>query len=397
MPPRHGDDLVIVGAARTPVGRFLGGLAPLTATRLGSAAIEAAVARARIAPGDVDEVIMGHVIAAGTGQAPARQAALGAGLPASVPCAAVNKVCGSGLYAVTLAARSVRTGDARIAVAGGMESMSNAPYFVTGARQGLRFGHQQLTDAMILDGLWDPYNDFHMASAGELCARECGISRAAQDAFAIESYRRSRDAQRRGAFDAEIVPVPVPQRRGEPVLVKDDEEPANADLDKLPSLKPAFEEGGTITAGNASTLNDGAAAVVVTTRAEAARRGLRIVARILGWGGVAQAPEWFTTAPVPAILRTLDRLGMATKDIDLYEINEAFAVVALVVMEKAGLAADKVNVNGGAVSLGHPIGASGARILVTLLGALEARGLTTGVASLCIGGGEAWALVVERE
>lgn len=391
-----GREVVIVSAARTPIGSFGGELASLAAADLGATAIKAALQRAGVEGRDVGDVTMGCVLQAGQGQAPARQAAIRAGLPTAVPCQTVNKVCGSGLKAVITAAQGIALGDTDIAVAGGMESMSNVPYYLLGARNGYRMGHQQATDGMIFDGLWDPYNNFHMGSAAELCAREKKIDRAAQDAFAAESYRRALAAQKEGAFDAEIVKVEVPQKKGPPKVVSVDEEPTRADLNKMGTLRPAFEKEGTVTAANASKLNDGAAAVVLMSAQEASRRGLAPLARIRSYGHHAQAPEWFTTAPAGAIEKALSRAGLSAADIDLFEINEAFAVVALANNQMLGLDASKVNVHGGAVALGHPIGASGCRLLVTLLYALQGRGAKRGVVSLCIGGGEGIALVVER-
>ena len=391
-----GREVVIVSAARTPIGSFGGELASLSAADLGATAIKAALQRAGVDGRDVGDVTMGCVLQAGQGQAPARQAAIRAGLPTSVPCQTINKVCGSGLKAVITAAQGIALGDTEVAVAGGMESMSNVPYYLLSARNGFRMGHQQATDGMIFDGLWDPYNNFHMGSAAEICARDKKIDRAAQDAFAAESYRRAQAAQKEGKFDAEIVKVEVPQKKGPPKIVAVDEEPTRADLAKMATLRPAFEKDGTITAANASKINDGGAAVVLMSAAEASRRGLAPLARIRSWGHHAQAPEWFTTAPAGSIEKALARAGLSVGDIDLFEINEAFAVVALANNQLLGLDASRVNVHGGAVALGHPIGASGCRLLVTLLYALQARGAKRGVVSLCIGGGEGIALVVER-
>jgi acetyl-CoA C-acetyltransferase len=388
-------ETVIVGAARTPIGSFLGALAPLAAPRLGAVAIKEALARSRVEPVEVSEVLMGCVLPAGIGQAPARQAALFAGLPKEVPCTTINKVCGSGLKAVMLGAQAIGSGDAEVVVAGGMESMSNAPYLLPKARDGLRMGHKELVDSMIHDGLWDPYNDFHMGAAAELCAREKKIDRAAQDAHARESYTRALKAQRDGKFKAEIVAVEVPGRKG-PTRVEADEEPGRGDVEKLSTLKPVFQKDGTVTAGNASSLNDGAAALVLMAREVAEKRGLAPLAKIRSFAQAAQAPEWFTTAPAVSIERALARAKLGKGEVDLYEINEAFSVVAVANNRLLGLDPEKVNVHGGAVALGHPIGASGARILVTLLHALAERGARTGCASLCIGGGEAVALVVER-
>jgi acetyl-CoA C-acetyltransferase len=339
---------------------------------------------------------MGNVLTAGEGQAPARQASIYAKIPNTVPCTTVGKVCGSGLMAVMLGTKSIRLGDADIVVAGGMESMSNVPYYLSKARNGYRMGNGEIVDGMVFDGLWDPYNNFHMGNAGELCAKECNIPRDAQDAFAKESYRRALAAQAEGRFAKEIVPVTIAGKKGESTTVADDEEPKRGNPEKMASLRAAFVKDGTITAANASKINDGAAAVVLASGDAVKKHGLKPLARIVGYGSAAQAPEWFTTAPSKAIDVTLSRLGKTVADIDLFEVNEAFAVVALAVASKSGLDAAKVNVNGGAVALGHPIGASGARILVTLLGALEQRQKKTGLATLCIGGGEAVAVVIER-
>jgi len=390
------ESVFIVGAARTPIGTFLGALSPLSAPRLGAVAIRAALERARTPAELVGEVFVGNVLSAGIGQAPGRQAAIFGGIPNSVPCTTVNKVCGSGLQAVVLAAKSLLLGDADIAVAGGMESMSNCPHYLPSSRSGTRLGDAKLVDGVVLDGLWDPYNDFHMGKAGELCAREYGLDRGAQDAFARESYRRARAATESGAFKAEIVAVPIPKKKGEPELVAIDEEPGRGDPAKFGELKPAFEKDGTITAANASSIDDGAAAVVVATESAVKRHGLDPLARIVGWGAAAQAPEWFTTAPAKAVEKTLGRLGLSAGDIDLWEINEAFSCVTMACARLAGLDLETVNVRGGAVALGHPIGASGARVLVTLLYALRDLGKRRGLATLCIGGGEAVAVVVER-
>lgn len=388
-------EVVIISAARTPIGAFQGALSTLDTPTLGGVAIKGALSRAGLAPEAVDEVIMGCVLPAGVGQAPARQAALKAGLSAHTPCLTINKVCGSGLKAVMLAAQSIRCGDAEVVVAGGMENMSKAPYLLPAAREGMRMGHQQTLDSMVHDGLWDPYHNFHMGSAAEICARDCKISREEQDAFAAKSYTRALAAQAEGAFEAEIVPVELPQKRGEPVVVKSDEEPARGNVSKIPSLRPAFEKDGTVTAANASSINDGAAALVLASAEYAAAHNLPVLARLSGYSQHAQAPEWFTTAPAYAIKKLLDKQGLTPSDVDLYEVNEAFSVVSLAVNQLAALPAERVNVNGGAVALGHPIGASGARVLVTLLYAMQARGAKRGLASLCIGGGEAVAVLVE--
>ncbi len=389
--------VVLVAAARTPIGSFQGALSALRAPQLGAVAIAEVVRRAGLQPADVHELFMGCVLQAGLGQAPARQAALAAGLPNTLPCTTVNKVCGSGLKSVMLAAQAIACGEADVVVAGGMESMSNVPYYLGEARSGFRLGHASAKDGIILDGLWDVYNDFHMGSAAEKTAREQQISRADQDAFAIESYTRAQRAIAEGAFAAEIVAVEVPSRKGPPTRVTTDEEPGRSDLTKLPSLRPAFEKDGTITAANSSKINDGAAAVVLMAEETASARGIKPLATIVAQAQAAHAPEYFTTAPALALKKLVDKAGIGLGDVDLYEINEAFAAVGLVNNRLLGLDPARVNVNGGAVALGHPIGASGARLLVTLVHALAARGLARGAASLCLGGGEAVALLVERQ
>jgi len=388
-------DVVIVSAARTPIGSFMGDLSSLPATKLGSIVIDDTLSRAGIDKSFVDEVIMGNVLTAGEGQAPARQAALGANLPETTECMTINKVCGSGLKSVMLAAQSIMIGDADIIVAGGMESMSNVPYYVFKARNGFRMGHQKLVDGMIFDGLWDVYNDFHMGSAAELCARECNISRDEQDDFTRMSYKRALDAQVEGKFKEEIIEITIPQKRGDPLVVNTDEEPKNVRFDKISSIKPVFEKEGTVTAANASSINDGAAAVVLVAEEKARELGLKPMAKIGSQASAAKKPEWFTTAPADAIQKCLKKANLKTSDIDLFEINEAFAVVSLAVNGILNLDIDNVNVNGGAVALGHPIGASGTRILVTLLYEMKKRAAKRGLASLCIGGGEASALIVE--
>jgi acetyl-CoA C-acetyltransferase len=387
-------EAVIVSACRTPIGSFMGALSSIPAPRLGALVVEESIRRAGIKKDDVQEVVMGNVLTAGEGQAPARQAALFAGLPESVECMTVNKVCGSGLKAVMLAAQAVRLGDADIIVAGGMESMSNVPFAVEKARGGLKLGHGEMTDLMIKDGLWDVYNNFHMGSAAELCAKECAIPREAQDAFAIRSYQRAQEATNKGWFKEEIVPVRIPSKDGETIVDKD-EDPFKTNFDKIPKLKPVFQKDGTVTAANASKINDGAAALVVMSAGRAKALGVKPLARIVTYASSAKKPEWFTTAPADVIRKTLDRAGMKQDDIDLYEINEAFAVVTLAVNKMLGLDEAKVNVHGGAVALGHPIGASGARILVTLLYALRMRKQRRGMAAICIGGGEASGVIVE--
>jgi acetyl-CoA C-acetyltransferase len=378
------------------MGSFSGALKGVHAARLGAAAISGALERAGVQPDQVDEVVMGAVLTAGMGQAPARQAAIYAGLPHGVPCLTVNKVCGSGLKATMLAAQAIQLGDADIVVAGGMENMSQVPYALPKARDGYRMGNGKLVDLLIHDGLWDVYNDFHMGNAGELCAREMEISREEQDSFAAESYRRALNAQAEGMFDREIVPVEIPQRKGDPVVVSTDEEPGRGRIDKFPKLRPVFDREGTITAANASTINDGAAAVVLASAEAASRLGLKPIARFVAQSTHAQAPEWFSTAPARAIEKVLARADWSAEEVDLFEINEAFSVVALAAMKELALDHAKVNVRGGAVALGHPIGASGARLLCTLLHALEDRNEDRGLVTLCIGGGEAAAVVVER-
>jgi len=391
-------DVVIVGAARTAIGSFLGSLASVSAPKLGATAIKAALERAGVAPGDVGLVHMGMVLPAAVGQAPARQAALAAGLPNSVPCVTINKVCGSGLEAVISAARAIAAGELEIAVAGGMESMSNAPHALRGSRTGTKMGPLETVDTMVIDGLWDPYSNQHMGSCAELCAKDKAIPRSAQDEHAADSYRRALAAIKDGHFKAEIVAVKVadPKNKGGEISVETDEEPGRGNIDKLPGLRPSFQKDGTVTAGNASSLNDGAAAVVLMSADEAKRRGAKVLGKLVASGYHAQAPEWFTTAPAPAIKNALARAGWDAQKVDLWEINEAFSVVSLANNQLLGLDPGKVNIWGGAVALGHPIGASGARILVTLLHAMAARGATTGGASLCIGGGEGIALLVQR-
>lgn len=390
-------DVVIVSSARTAIGSFNGVLASVPATRLGSIAIEAAIKRAGIDPKLVDEVIMGNVLPANEGQAPARQAALGAGLDNSVECMTINKVCGSGLKSVMLAAQAIMVGDADVIVAGGMENMSQAPYYLSQARFGFKMGHKEIIDGMIKDGLWDVYNDFHMGNAAELCAKNCSISREEQDEFAIQSYQRALSAMERGLFKEEIVPVEIPQRKGNPLIVNEDEEPAKVRFEKIKSLRPAFLKEGTVTAANASSINDGAAAVVVMAKEKALELGIKEMFDIIAQASAAKAPEEFTTAPADSINKVLSKAGMSTDDIDLFEINEAFAVVSLINNKLLKISPDKVNVHGGAVALGHPIGASGTRILTTLLHTMKRNKARRGLASLCIGGGEAASLIVEMK
>ena len=389
-------NIVIAAAARTPVGAFQGAFSSLKASELGAVVVKEVVERAGLGADDVDLVLMGNVLSAGMGQAPARQAAIYAGLNPKTPAVTLNKMCGSGLEAVIQAARVVALGDAEVVVAGGMESMTNAPYLLPGARGGLRMGNKDVVDSMVHDGLWDVYNDLHMGSCAELCATEYALTRAAQDEYAACSYRRAQKAMQSGALEREIVPVEVRGRKGEVTTVAEDEGPQQVKFDKIPTLRPAFEKEGTVTAANASTINDGAAALLVTTEDVAKARGLPVLARVAGYSAHAKAPELFATAPVGAMQKLFDKLAWQPAEVDLFEVNEAFAVVPLAAMAAFDLPHERVNVNGGAVAVGHPIGASGARILVTLLNALEERGAERGVASICIGGGEALALGVER-
>ncbi len=388
-------EVFIVSATRTPVGSFQGAYSSTPAPRLGSIAIASAVAKANVKPEDIDECIMGQVLTAGTGQAPARQAALGAGLPNSVPCMTINKVCGSGLKAVALGADSIKLGNSSIVVAGGQENMTLAPHLLMQSRAGYRMGPVQAVDSMIQDGLWDPYSNFHMGNAAELCVREYKVTREQQDQFAIESYKRAQAAIAAGLFQDEITPVELSTRSGT-TSVSEDEEPGKARFDKIPSLKPAFEKDGQITAANASKINDGAAALVLASEEMVKSKGLKPMARVVAHGTFAHDPKWFTTAPVQAMQKALKRAGLKVDEIDLFEINEAFSIVTMAAMKDLNIPHEKVNVNGGAVAIGHPIGASGARILTTLLYALKQRGKRYGLATLCIGGGEGIALIVER-
>ena len=385
---------VILGAARTPIGAFLGGLAPISAPQLGSIAIKCALERAGVKPDQVDEVFMGNVVQAGVGQAPARQASLGAGIPNSVPCTTINKVCGSGLKSVMLAASQIAAGEARLVVAGGMESMSNAPYLAHGLRTGLPLGEHKLEDANLVDGLMDAYGHGHMGLGAELVAEQCGLGREEQDRFALSSYEKAIRAQREGAFDNEIVAVEVPGRKGAVTLIARDQTPRETSLEALAKLQPAFKPGGTITAGNASKLNDGGAAVIVASAERARELGANPIAWLVAQAQFAHEPERFLAAPKGAIERCLEKAGWKIGDVDLFEVNEAFSGIECVRRE-LDIPEAKFNVNGGAVALGHPIGASGARLLVTLLYALRARAKRRGIASLCLGGGEAVALAVE--
>ncbi len=389
------EDVVILAGARTPIGAFMGSLSSLTAPQLGSIAIQGALQRSGVQAGEIEETIMGCVLTGGLGQAPARQAARGAGIPDSVPALTINKVCGSGMKAAMLAAQSIKCGDAKIVLAGGMESMSNAPYILDKARTGYRMGNGTLVDSMILDGLWDPYDNCHMGNCGDATAAEFNISREELDEFSAESYRRAVAAQDSCRLSEEIVPVSVPQRKGDPIVVDQDEEPRKGDPAKLASLRPAFSKEGATTAGNASSIDDGGAAMVVTTMAEAERRGVKPLGRLLAYAGHAQEPKWFTTAPAFAIQKLLAKQNLKVSDIDLFEVNEAFAVVAKVVSDKVQIPRERLNVNGGAVALGHPIGMSGARLMITALYELRRRGGRYAIATPCIGGGEATAVLLE--
>ena len=389
-------EVYIVSAVRTPLGSFGGILSPLTAIQLGSIAIKGALERAGVAAGEVDEVFFGNVISANLGQAPARQAALGAGLPNTVPCTTVNKVCASGTKAIMLAAQSIMCGHGEVFVAGGMESMSNVPYYVPKARFGYRYGNAELVDGLDRDGLRDAYQPNAMGVFADATAAKYGISREAQDAFAIQSYQRAALATESGYFKDEIVPVAVPQRKGDPLLVSEDEEYKNVSYDKIPGLKPAFTKDGTVTAANASTINDGASALVVMSKEKADALGLKPLARILSFADAEHAPEWFTTAPTIAVPKALKLAGISKEDVDFFEINEAFAVVPLTFNQVLGIPQEKVNVFGGAVSLGHPLGASGARIVTTLINVLGQQNGRIGVIGICNGGGGASAMVLER-
>ncbi len=389
-------EVVIISAVRTPMGSFGGSLKDLSATKLGAAAIKAAVNRAGIKPEQVEDVIMGCVIQANLGQAPARQAAKFAGLPDSVNCTTVNKVCASGMKAIALAAQSIALGDASVVVAGGMESMSNVPFYADSVRWGNKYGNTTLIDGLAKDGLTDVYDGKAMGMAAELCASTCGISRADQDGFAVQSYQRSQAAWNAGKFNDEVVPVEIPQRKGEPVVFAKDEEPFNVKFDKIPALNPAFIKDGTVTAANASTMNDGAAALVLMSREKATELGLTPIGIVRSWADAEQAPEWFTTTPSLAVPKAVQKAGLKMEDIAYYELNEAFSVVGIENTKRMKLDPEKVNVHGGAVSLGHPLGCSGARIIVTLLHVLKQEGGQYGAAGICNGGGGASAMVIEK-
>jgi acetyl-CoA C-acetyltransferase len=387
---------VIVAAKRTPIGAFQGNLSSVLAPKLGAIAIKAVVEETGIDKSQINEVIMGNVLSAGIGQAPARQASIQAGLPNSVEALTINKMCGSGLKAVMLADQAIRCGDAEVVIAGGMESMSNAPYLLKHARSGQRLGHGKMIDSLIHDGLWDAYNDTHMGNCAEMLSKERNYSREAQDEFAITSYKRAQTAQAEGVFDSEIVPVKIPQRKGDSLFISEDEEPGKARFDKIPTLRPAFEKDGAITAANASKLNDGAAAVLIMSAEKANELGLSPIARIIAQASAAHEPEWFTTAPGKAIGKVLEKANLSANDIDLWEINEAFSAVTMAAIDDFKIDPAKVNIYGGAVAMGHPIGASGARIFTTLLNGMTRTDAKYGLATLCIGGGEASALIVEK-
>ena len=388
-------DVFIISGKRTPIGSFQGALSTLSAPELGSHAISAALRAAELAPDAVDEVLMGNVLSGGLGQAPARQASRGAEIPDSVPCTTINKVCGSGMKTIMMGTQAIRLGDADIVVAGGMESMTNAPYVLPQARAGYRMGNGVLVDSMINDGLWDPYDNCHMGTCGDLAASEEKFSREELDEFAGESYRRAMGAQTAGRFSVEISPVTIPQRKGDPIMVTDDEEPGRGNIAKLPELRAAFGKEGVTTAGNASSINDGGAAVVLASADAVAKHGLKPIGKVVSYTQHAQEPKWFTTAPAFAVEKLLAKNNLNVSDIDLFEINEAFAVVAAYVMRKLAIDHAKLNVNGGAVSIGHPIGMTGTRLVLTALHELRRRGEKYAIASPCIGGGEATAILIE--
>lgn len=388
-------DVIIVSAVRTPLGGFLGSLSSLSATQLGSIAIKGALDKINLDPSEVQEVLMGNVLQAGVGQAPARQAAMGAGIPDTVPCTTVNKVCSSGMKALMQAAQAIRCGDADVVVAGGMESMSNVPHYLDG-RNGVKLGDIKMKDGLLRDGLIDVYDGVHMGNCAELCAKEMEFSREEQDNFALESYRRSAESWKNGKFDEEVIPVSIPQRRGEPMVVNNDEDVFKVKAEKVPTLRPVFDKEGTVTAANASNINDGAAALVLMSAEKAAALGLKPLAKITGYADAAHEPKWFTTAPAKALPKALDKAGVSLEQVDAFELNEAFSVVGLANIKILGIDAAKTNVNGGAVSMGHPLGASGARIIVTLINVLKQNGGKIGAAGICNGGGGASAMVIEN-
>lgn len=388
-------EVVIVSAVRTPIGSFLGSLSGISAPKLGATAIRGALEKAGVGPEIIEEVYMGNVLQAGTGQAPARQAAMGAGIGENVPCTTINKVCASGMKAVSMAAQAIRSGDVEVVLAGGMENMSQVPHYVS-ARNGQKLGDIKMRDGMVLDGLTDVYNQTHMGNCSELCAKEHNFSREEQDAFAIESYKRSAAAWENGKFADEVVPVEIPQRKGDPVIFDHDEEYSNVRFDKIPALRPVFQKDGTITAANASTLNDGAAALILMSREKAEALELEVLATVRSYADAAQAPEWFTTAPAKALPIAVQKAGLAMEDIEYFELNEAFSVVGLANIKLLGIDGARTNINGGAVSLGHPLGCSGARILVSLIHVLRQQKARLGAAGICNGGGGASAMVLER-
>ncbi|MFN8153567.1 MAG: acetyl-CoA C-acyltransferase [Bacteroidia bacterium] len=389
-------EVYIVSAVRTPIGSFGGVLSGVPATQLGATAIKAALERAGVKPEEVNEVYMGNVLQANVGQAPVTQASIFGGIPNTVPGTTVNKVCASGMKAIMLGAQSIMLGDNDVVVAGGMENMSAVPYYLDKARNGYRLGHAQMIDGLVKDGLWDVYKDYHMGSAAELCATECKISREEQDAYAIESYKRSQEAWAKGLFKSEITPVTIPVKGKDPIVVSEDEEYKKVDFNKIPSLRPVFDKNGTVTAANASTLNDGAAAVVLMSKEKAEALGIKPLAKIRSFADAQQAPEWFTTAPAKALPRAVEKAGLKMSDVEYFEINEAFSVVALANNKEMSLDSSKVNVLGGAVSIGHPLGCSGARIIVTLINVLQQKNAKIGAAGICNGGGGASAIVIER-
>ncbi|HIF14418.1 MAG TPA: acetyl-CoA C-acyltransferase [Bacteroidetes bacterium] len=389
-------EVYIVSATRTPMGSFGGVLESIPATKLGATAIKGAMDRISLDPIEVDEVYMGNVLQANLGQAPARQASIYAGIPDSVPCTTINKVCSSGMKSVMLGAQSIMCGDNNVVITGGMENMSKVPHYLSTARKGQKLGDMKLIDGLVQDGLTDVYNNFHMGNAAEICAKECNISREEQDQFAINSYNRSAQAWSEGRFDNEIVSVEVPQRRGDALVVKEDEEYKNVNLEKIPSLRPVFDKEGSVTAANASTLNDGASCLILMSKEKLESLGLKPLAKIISFADAAQSPEWFTTAPALAVPLALKKSGISLDDVDVFEFNEAFSVVGIVNINKLGIDASKVNVNGGAVSLGHPLGSSGSRILVTLINVLKQKNAKIGAAGICNGGGGASAMVIEN-
>ncbi len=390
------EDIVIISYARTPLGSFMGSLSNINASRLGAFAIKGALDKIHLDPTLVDEVFLGNVLQAGVGQAPARQAAIYAGIPATVPATTINKVCASGMKSVMLAAQNIKAGDAEIMVAGGMENMSLAPHYLH-ARKAIKLGDVKAKDGLVFDGLTDAYSNKHMGVFADLCAKEYNISREEQDAYAIRSYQRAAKAWQEGRFNDEVISVEIPQRKGDPVIFNEDEEYKNVKFEKIPSLKPVFTPDGTVTAANASTINDGGAALILTTRRKAEELGIKPLAKILSYADAAQSPEWFTTAPAKAVPKALEKAGLTEKDIDFFEVNEAFSVVVLVNQKLMNLPPEKVNVHGGAVSLGHPLGVSGARIIMALINILKQYGGKYGAAGICNGGGGASAMIIENE